>query len=72
MSEFKAWANIFLFGGLGLFVLSGHSLPYDASCQVRCFTNSMVRLQESIGDVQLAGILFFCGVFGFVWYTLRF
>ena len=71
MSAFKAWGNVILFGGLGALVLAGYKLPTDPTCQIRCYINSMAHLQAEIGDEPLAMILFFCGAFGYVWYTIR-
>lgn len=71
MSAFKAWANVVLFGGLGVSVVSGVELRRDPDCIGRCYIDSMAHLQESIGDGNLALILFVCAAFGFLWYTVR-
>lgn len=71
MSEFLAWANAILFGGLGAAVLAGWQIPRDPDCFGRCPLDTMSQMQDRIGDGPLALILFGCGFFGYFWYMLR-
>lgn len=71
MNAFKAWANVVLFGGLGVAVMLGHKLPRNPDCWGRCYVDTMAELQDRIGNGPLALILFGCAIFGYVWFTLR-
>ena len=71
MNAFKAWANVVLFGGLGIAVLMDVRIPKDPQCIGRCYLDTMAHLQEDIGNGNLALILFASGLFGFFWYTSR-
>ena len=73
MKEFKTWASVVLFSSLGMAVLIGIRLPSDPSCGPprRCHLDTMAQMQERIGDVPTAMILFSCALFSFFWYKLR-
>lgn len=68
MSRFLAWGNLLLFGGLGVAVLMGWTIPEDPDCIGRFHVDTMAWLQEEIGSGKLAVLLFVSGFAGYVWY----
>ncbi len=73
MREFRTWFSVVLFGGLGMAVLIGIQLPHDPSCgpPQRCHLDTMAQMQDRLGDVPTAMILFLCAIFSFFWFKLR-
>jgi len=71
MAKFLAWANLILFGGMGVAVLVGVQIPEDPECYGRCMTDTMAKLQEDIGSGPLSTLLFASGLVGYVWYAAR-
>ncbi len=71
MSAFKAWAAVALFGNLGMIVALGYKFPKQPFCQSHCYVDAMSHFQDSVGSLTLASMLFFFGVMGFVWFSVR-
>ncbi len=71
MSAFKAWANVALFGNLGMIVALGYRFPKQPFCQQYCYVDTLSHFQDSVGSLTLASILFFAGFMGFVWFSVR-
>ena len=73
MKEFKIWFSVVLFTSLGTAVLLGWRLPKDPSCGPprRCHLDTMAQMQDRIGDLPMAMVLFACAIFSFLWYNLR-
>ena len=71
MNNFKAYACVVLFGGLGVLVALGGSTAKDPDCYGRCFSDTLAHLIEDIGHLPAALILFFCAVFSFVYWKAR-
>ncbi len=71
MCAFKAWANVALFGSLGMIAALGYKFPKQPFCEVRCYINTFSHIQDDMGSLTLAAILFFCAFFGFLWFSVR-
>ena len=71
MSAFKAWAVAALFGNLGAVVAFGYELPKQPFCQHYCFVDQLSHFQDNVGSFTLAGLLFFLGFMGFIWFSAR-
>ena len=71
MAQVLAWLNLLLFGGLGLAVSFGVEFAEKRDCVGRCRGNVVADLQDKVGNGPLAVILFFCAIYGFVWYMQK-
>ncbi len=73
MNAFRAWISVTLFGGLGVAALLGYRMPDETDCSRprRCRLNALSDMQDHLGDINTALILFLCALFSWFWFKLR-
>ncbi len=71
MNAFRAWVSVVLFTSLGVISLIGYEIPREDPGSIRRRLDSLADLQDAIGDINMALIMFGLAVFSWFWFKLR-